>query len=135
MISMRPASAAQPHFHSVDDYIALQPLPAQTILERVRTTIRKALPKAEEVISYNIPTYKVNGEPVIYFAGWKRHFSLYPISKRTAFEFQSELAQYQLNKSTVRFPLSEPVPIKLIASIAKFRAKEIADRLRAKTQT
>lgn len=129
---MPSAKPASPHFTSVDDYIDSHPQPVRPILERVRTVIRKALPKAEESISYNMPTYKIDGEPVIYFAGWKKHYSLYPISKRTAEAFQSELAAYELNKSTVRFPLSAPIPTKLITSIAKFRAKEVAAREKAK---
>ena len=129
---MPPAKPAPPHFPSVDDYIDSHPQPVRPILERVRTVIRKALPKAEESISYNMPTYKIDGEPVTYFAGWKKHYSLYPISKRTADAFQSELAAYELNKSTVRFPLSAPIPTKLITAIAKFRAKEVAAREKSK---
>jgi uncharacterized protein YdhG (YjbR/CyaY superfamily) len=61
---------------SIDEYIAAFPLPVQGVLKRVRSTIRKAVPGAEEVISYNIPTYKLHGRPVLYFAGWKQHYSL-----------------------------------------------------------
>ena len=66
-------------FKSVDDYIDAQPLGARSALEQVRRIIRKALPGAEEVISYNIPAYKQDGERVIFFAGFKEHFSLYPV--------------------------------------------------------
>jgi len=130
---MRQDKPTAIHFTSVADYISLQPPAAQIVLERVRSTIRKALPKAEESITYNMPTYKMDGEPILYFAGWKRHYSLYPISKRVADAFHIELAGHEVNKSTVRFPLSEPVPTKLIASIAKFRAKEVAERENAKS--
>lgn len=91
----------------------------------MRKIIRKAVPTAEEVISYNIPTYKLNGRPVIYFAGWKQHYSLYPVNDRVKSTFADELAPYSLSKGTVRFPLSEPVPTKLIEGIAKFRANEV----------
>src|ERR1700690_3441644 len=64
--------------NSVDDYIALQPGPAQAVLERVRRAIRKGVPRAGEVISYNMPTFKLNGQAVLHLAGWKRHWSLYP---------------------------------------------------------
>ena len=113
-------------FQSVDEYMALQPQPAQALLERVRSAIRKALPAAEETISYNIPTYKLDGRPVLYFAGWKKHYSLYPVTKRVVAEFKEELAPYKVNKGTIQFPLTEPVPAKLIERIAKLRAKEVA---------
>lgn len=114
---------------SVDEYIASQPDAIRDALTCVRSSIRKALPKAEEVISYNIPTYKLDGKAVIYFAGWKHHFSLYPISDNAIEAFHKDFDLYQIRKSTLRFSLSEPVPAKLIERIAKFRAKEIAGRM------
>jgi uncharacterized protein YdhG (YjbR/CyaY superfamily) len=123
---------AQTNFRSVDDYIASQPEDVRPILERVRDAIREAIPKAEEVISYQIPAYKLHGDAVLYFAGWKKHYSLYPVSARMLTEFKSELASYQVNKGTIRFPLAEPVPAKLIGRIAKLRAKEIAERGKTK---
>jgi len=119
-------------FKSVDEYIALQPKTVRDLLERVRNTIREALPGAEEVISYKIPAYKLNGERVIYFAGWKQHYSLYPATKCVIAEFKDELASYEIKKATIRFPLSQPVPVKLIGRIAKFRAKEVKEREKAK---
>jgi uncharacterized protein YdhG (YjbR/CyaY superfamily) len=71
-------------FQSVDAYIAAQPAPSQKILSLIRDTIGKALPKAEEVISYSIPAYKLNGSAVLYFAGWKQHYSLYPSNSPSA---------------------------------------------------
>ena len=121
---------AKAHFKSVDEYIAAQPAPVQKVIRLVRSTIREALPASEEVISYNIPAYKLNGERIIYFAGWKQHFSLYPAGARLVAAFKDELAPYELRKGTIRFPLSDPVPVKLIARIAKFRAKEADNRKR-----
>jgi uncharacterized protein YdhG (YjbR/CyaY superfamily) len=112
---------------SVDEYIAAQPEAAQPALKRVRVAIRKAVPKAEESISYKIPTYKLRGERLLYFAGWKQHFSLYPATKRLLAALKEELKPYEVVKSTVRFTLAEPVPVKLIARIAKFRAKELSE--------
>src|SRR4051812_5965665 len=117
---------AKADFKSVDEYIASQPKAVQSVLERVRSTIRKAVPAAEELISYRIPTYKLSDGPVIYFAGWKRHYSLYPASGHLVAEFRDDLAPYEVSKGTIRFPLSEPVPVKLIERIARFRAKEVA---------
>jgi uncharacterized protein YdhG (YjbR/CyaY superfamily) len=115
-------------FQSVDEYIASQPEAAQGVLERVRKSIRKAVPGAKESISYKIPTYKLDGAAMIYFAGWKEHYSLYPASSQLAAAFAVELAPYQVRKSTIRFPLSHPVPVKLIERIAAFRAREVSAR-------
>ena len=115
-------------FKSVDEYIASQSEAVQAVLRRVRSAIRKAVPAAEEVISYQIPAYKLHRSPVLYFAGWRRHYSLYPATGRVAAAFKDDLAPYEVSKGTIRFPLSEPVPVKLIERIAKFRAKEIAGR-------
>lgn len=124
---------AKTDFRSVDDYIAAQPEAARATLERVRTTIRKALPKAEEAISYQIPAYRSAGGVVIYFAGWKKHFSVYPATDRVVAAFKDELSSYETSKGTIRFPLSQPVPAKLIAGIAKLRAEEVAEKAAAKT--
>ena len=70
---------------------------------------------------------------MIYFAGWREHFSIYPATKPIVAAFKKELAPYEVNdKGTIRFPLAEPVPVKLIARLAKFRAKEVAGRQKAK---
>jgi uncharacterized protein YdhG (YjbR/CyaY superfamily) len=119
-------------FESVDDYIASQPEAVRSVLERVRSTIRKAVPGVDEVISYGMPTYKLRGAPVLHFAGWKRHYSLYPANGRVVAAFEADLAPYEISKGTIRFPLSEPVPARLIARIAKFRAKEVAEREKVK---
>jgi uncharacterized protein YdhG (YjbR/CyaY superfamily) len=113
---------------TVDEYLAAQADEARSILEQVRRAIRKAVPEAEETISYKMPTYKLDGQRLLFFAGWKQHFSLYPAGDRLVTEFRDELAPYKVEKSTVRFPLARPVPFKLIERIAKFRAKEISAR-------
>jgi uncharacterized protein YdhG (YjbR/CyaY superfamily) len=115
-------------FKSVDDYIAAQPQSARRILEQVRNAVREALPKAEETIAYNMPTYKQRGETVIHFAAWKAHFSLYPASAKLLGFFKKDLADATINKSTIRFALAEPVPAQLIGRIAKYRVKELAER-------
>lgn len=124
---------AKTDFRSVDEYIATHPEHVQAILQRVRSTIREAVPGAEEVISYQIPAYKVDGRPVLYFAGWKQHYSLYPVTEQLVEAFKDDLAPYKVDKGTIRFPLSQPVPVKLIERIAKFRANEAAERARAKS--
>ena len=115
---------------TVDEYIASQPATVRGILARVRGAIRKGVPRAEETISYKIPAYKLNGTVVLYFAGWKKHYSLYPADASLIAAFKDELAPYKVEKGTIRFPLSEPVPVKLIERIAKFRAGEAAESKR-----
>jgi uncharacterized protein YdhG (YjbR/CyaY superfamily) len=119
---------AKIEFKSVDQYIAAQPGAVAAVLARVRSAIRKAMPRAEEVISYKMPAYKLHGEVVLYFAAWKRHYSLYPAGAPLVVAFKDELASYRVDKGTIRFPLAEPVPVKLIGRIAKFRAQEEAER-------
>jgi uncharacterized protein YdhG (YjbR/CyaY superfamily) len=113
-------------FESVDDYIASQPEAFRGILRRVRAAIRKAVPEAEEVISYQMPTYTLNGNRLLCFAAWKSHYSLYAATGPVVAAFGEELAPYRVDKGTIRFTLSEPVPEGLIARIARFRAEEVA---------
>jgi uncharacterized protein YdhG (YjbR/CyaY superfamily) len=78
------------------------------------------------VDDYLIPTFKVHGRAVLYFAGWKAHYSIYPSSSAIVAAFKEERAPCEIEKGTIRFPLSGPVPVRLIAGIAKLRAKEAA---------
>lgn len=117
---------------SVDAYIARHPQGVRAILRRVRSIVRKALPAAEETISYRIPSYKLHGTYVVYFAGWKEHYSLYPVTDRVVAQVGSQLRLYQVSKGTVRFPLSQAVPARLIERIAKCLGQEAADRAAAK---
>jgi uncharacterized protein YdhG (YjbR/CyaY superfamily) len=112
---------------TVDGYIANFPRAVQPVLKRVQSTIRKAVPDAQETISYNMPTYTLGGRGVIYFAGWKEHYSLYPSNARLIAAFKKELSPYEVSgKGTIRFPLEKPVPEALIGGIARFRAREVA---------
>lgn len=117
---------------SVTEYIASKPKEVRVVLERVRRAIRKAVPAAEEGLSYQIPVYKLNGVAVLYFAGWKAHLSLYPASDALVAEFARELAPYERSKGTIRLPFSEPVPERLIERIARFRAKQLTAREKGK---
>ena len=119
-------------FESVDEYIDAQRETAHAILQRVRAAILKALPGAEETISYNMPTYTLRGNFIIHFAAWKRHFSIYPASPKLIWSFKKELAAATLIKNTIRFPLDQPVPTALIERIAKFRVKEQEERVKRK---
>jgi uncharacterized protein YdhG (YjbR/CyaY superfamily) len=116
---------------SVDGYIAGFPAEVQSLLEKIRETIRKALPQAQEKISYQIPTFTLKGKYVIYFAAFKNHVSLYPGPRGSA-KFKKELSRYEGGKGTVRFPLDKPIPFGLITRIVKFRAQETLARAKAK---
>lgn len=85
------------------------------------------------MISYGIPAYRLHGYVALYFAGWREHYSLYPVNARLISSLRPSSASYEVNdKGTIRFPLSEPVPVKLIAGIAKLKGKEAAERSKAK---
>jgi uncharacterized protein YdhG (YjbR/CyaY superfamily) len=111
---------------SVDEYIAAQPEAVRPKLEQVRAAIRKAVPDAVEVIGYRMPGYKLYGKPMLYFAGFKNHYSLFAASGTFFKELEDELSGYELSKGTIQFPLTKPVPGKLISRIAKLRAAGIA---------
>lgn len=111
---------------SVDEYIAAQPEAMQPKLEQVRAAIRRAVPEAMECIGYRMPGYKLHGKAMLYFAGFKEHYSLFAASGSFFKALEKELKGYELRKGTVRFPLTEPVPVKLISRIAKLRAAGIA---------
>src|SRR5437773_8644991 len=113
---------------SVREYIASKPKESRGSLEAVRRAILKAIPTAQEGLAYQMPAYTLNGVGVLYFAGWKSHYSLYPASDALVEAFAKELAPYERSKGTLKFPLSEPVPVRLIERIAKFRARQLTTR-------
>jgi uncharacterized protein YdhG (YjbR/CyaY superfamily) len=115
-------------FTSVSEYIASKPANARAALERVRKAIRRAVPAAEEGLSYQMAVYQLNGVPVLYFAGWKAHYSLYPANDALVAAFRRELAPYERSKGVIRIPFSEPLPLNLIERIARFRADQISAR-------
>ncbi len=110
------------NFQNIDDYIAKFPEDVQKVLEQIRVTIQKAAPQAEEAISYQIPTFKLNGN-LVHFAAWKNHIGFYPTPSGTK-EFQKEIAKYVFAKGSIQFPLNEPMPLALITKIVNFRVKE-----------
>ncbi len=110
--------------NNVEDYIKSFPLEIQVLLNQIRETILKIAPLATESISYAMPTYKINGSPLIYFAGFKNHIGLYATPSGHK-KFEIELAKYKQGKGSVQFPLNEPLPLKLISKIVMYRAKLI----------
>jgi uncharacterized protein YdhG (YjbR/CyaY superfamily) len=122
------AKAAKPT--NIDNYISKFPADVQTILQEVRETIRRAAPDAEEVISYQMPAFKLHGI-VVYFAAWKEHIGLYPpISGDKTVE--KAIARYAGPKGNLQFPLDEPMPLKLIERIVKLRVKQNESKAAAK---
>ena len=115
---------------NIDEYIAGFPHDVQEILEKMRMTIRKAAPDAEETIKYQIPTFTLKGN-LVSFAAYKKHIGLYPAPTGTQ-KFNKELSVYRAAKASVRFPLDKPIPFALISIIVKFRVKENLDRAAAK---
>jgi uncharacterized protein YdhG (YjbR/CyaY superfamily) len=109
---------------TVDDYIASAPPAAQDALRRVRAAIVAAVPTAPERIAYKMPSYALPGGGTVHFAGWKRHYSLYFASERVVAAFKDELARFDVQKGTISFPLSEPVPVELIERIVRFHAAQ-----------
>jgi len=107
-----------------DDYISWFPADVRKILSKIRATIRKAAPKAVESISYQIPTFKIDGKVIIYFAAFTKHVSVYP-APRDVDEFKDELKEYKGGKGTVQFPLDAPIPFDLIARIVEFRMAQL----------
>ena len=107
---------------TVAEYIAGFPPDVQRILKRIRATIRKAAPRAQETISYRVPAYKLDGSPLIYFAAFKSHIGVYPVTRDVRAKF-AELAAYKGGKGTARFPLDEPIPYALIGRIVKFKTR------------
>src|SRR3954449_2846383 len=111
---------------SVDKYIAAQPEALRPKLEQVRAAIMRAVPEAVEGIGYRMPGYKLHGKPLLYFAGFKEHYSLFAASGTFFAAIQEGLRGHELRKGTVHFPLTKPVPVKLISRIAQLRAAGIA---------
>ena len=107
---------------SIDDYIAGFPSKVQTILRRIRVTVRKAAPDAAEGISYAIPCFKLNGA-LVYFAAFKQHIGFYPPVRGDP-RLEKAVAQYAGDKGNLRFPLDEPIPYALIERIVRLRTKQ-----------
>ncbi len=107
----------------IDEYIAGFPKDTQKNLEQIRAAIKKAAPGAEETISYAMPTFKLKGRYLVYFAGYKNHIGLYPAPRGNE-AFKKDLSVFKGGKGTVQFPLDKPMPLNLITRIVKFRIKE-----------
>lgn len=116
---------AKAKFPSIDAYIASFPKDIAAVLEKMRRTIAKAAPRAEPVISYQMPAYKQE-QVLLFFSAWKDHFSLFVPSTATLDVFRKRLAKYEVHKATVKIPLAGPIPYALIAAMTRRRVREVA---------
>ena len=115
--------AKQVKFDSMDQYIAAFPKDTQQVLEELRSTIKAAAPEVVEKITYQMPTFDLNGRHLVYFSAWKHHIGLYPIPAGDE-AFQQEISQYKSAKSSLNFPIDKPLPLELIRKFVKFRVVE-----------
>lgn len=111
-------------FDTVEEYVASFPTDVQQVLESIRNAVRAAAPDAVETISYQMPTFTLDGTAIVHFAAWKRHIGVYPIPAGSA-EFTARMARYATDKATARFPLSEPVPYHLIGEMVTIRVNQL----------
>jgi uncharacterized protein YdhG (YjbR/CyaY superfamily) len=107
---------------SVDEYIHSFPIDIENKLEKIRQTIKKAAPKAEEVISYQMPAFKLNGM-LVWYSAFKNHIGFYPTARAIEI-FKKELNKYETSKGTIKFPNDKKIPLTLISKITKYRVKE-----------
>lgn len=123
-------TVSRPEFANIDEYIAGLPEETRSILQKLRTTIAKSAPDAEETINYGIPTFKLNGN-LVHFAAFKNHIGFYPTPSGIE-AFKKELSVYEGAKGSIKFPLEKPLPYGLISRIVEFRVKENLNKSRKK---
>ena len=113
-------------YKNIDDYISGFPVEVQYLLQQVRLKIKELAPRAEEAISYGIPTFKLNGN-LVHFAAFKNHIGLYPTPSGLE-EFEKELSPYKQGKGSVQFPLDKPLPLDLIGKIVAYRVRKNTEK-------
>ena len=112
-------------YASVDEYMAGLPEDRRAVMERLRTTIRAAAPEATEVISYNMPAFRLNGHFLVSYEAFKRHYSLFPWTEQMVAELGDEVRPYAVGKGTLRFPADQPIPLELVTRIVEIRNREV----------
>lgn len=118
---------------NIDEYIAGFPHDIQEMLEKIRATIKKAAPDAEEAISYGMPTFKLHGY-VVFFAAFKKHIGLYGNTTAALETFNDEISVYVGPKGSLKFPYNKPIPFDLISKIVKLRVQENVAHAEAKAK-
>ena len=117
--------ATKSKFGSIDDYIAALPPESRIVASHLRALIHDTVSGLTERISYDMPTFDLEGQPLIYFGAWKNHIGFYPATGRVVAHFGNEFAPYKLGPGTIQFPLNAPMPMELIRRIIAFRASEL----------
>ena len=110
----------------VQAYLAAQPPAARRQLRRIRQLLRASVPRAVDGFSYGIPALRVDGRLLLWYAGWKQHCSIYPVTPAVRRAVGADLDKYQVSKGTIRFPLDRPLPARLIGRLVKARMSELA---------
>ena len=113
-------------YQDVDEYMAQLPDDRRAVMEQLRSTIRSAAPDAIEVISYNMPAFRLDGRFLVSYEAFKRHYSLFPWSDAMVEELGDEMKPYAVGKGTIRFPADEPIPLELVTRIVEIRNREVA---------
>jgi len=111
-------------FKTVNEYLRALSSNSRNKLKQIRELVKKEVPKADELISYNMPAFKLNGKILVYYAAFKNHIGFFPTSTPIA-ALKKELIGYKTSKGTIQFPLDKPLPIELIKKIVKYKEKEI----------
>ncbi len=114
---------------TIKEYIKTAPKSVQPTLTKIYDTIKKTAPGAVESISYQMPAFKLNGKPLVYFAAWEHHIGFYATPSGNA-AFKKELAKYKGAKGSVQFPLDEPIPFTLIERMVKYKVKENTEKFK-----
>lgn len=120
--------STMPSKSKIHDYFAKLAPKTRRELRALRTIIREAAPGAEEHFSYGIPGFRLDGKTLVWYAGWKEHTSLYPITAALRKTNAKALDRYAQSKGTVRFPLDEPLPVTLVRRLVKGRVTEVRTR-------
>jgi uncharacterized protein YdhG (YjbR/CyaY superfamily) len=123
--------SAKKGFTSMDEYIASCPEATHERLQAIRAEIKRLAPEAKEKISYQMAAFELNGKNLIHFAGWKKHISLYPIPAGEE-AFEKAAAKYADGKGTMKFPLDEPMPMKLVTKVIKLHLAENLKMIKSK---
>ena len=110
---------------NVDAYIAAQPAAAQPILNEIRALIQRAAPQAAESISYDMPTYKIGEQRLVYFAAWKQHIGLYALPAEVLDLYKAEVAPHRQPKGTLQFPYKQPLPVQMIEKLVGANLKRL----------